>query len=137
MQRDMLDAKKILPALQAPRHGDALRRLVGARPRQLRPEVRLLLVHLEPDAPAAVPRLGRLALGHAGHVHLHWTGMVDVGARREADRRARRDVDGRRAAHREGVASDSFRLDVADEAVVLPVGCLDHVYPLARGFAAG
>jgi hypothetical protein len=62
--------------------------------------------------------------------------VVDVGRHGEAGRRAGRQVVGRRAAHGEGVAPDALRLDVADEAVVLPVRRLDDVYPFAGRFAA-
>lgn len=133
----VLDAKEIFSVLQTLWHrdGDPGSAVVG--PGELRTELGLFLVHLEPDRTRPIPCGSRLSCGHLGHVHLNRAGVIDVGVGCEADARAGRHIVCLRATHLQGITSDSCGCDVADEAIVLPMRRLDHVDPIPGWLTVG
>lgn len=98
----------------------------------------LVLQDLQPPGAGAVPRRGRLALGHEAEPGRERTGVADGGLGRVGDGGAGRDVDGQRggAARVELVARHLRRLHVGDGPVALVVGSLPHRLPVAGALAA-
>lgn len=135
----MLDPQKVVAGSQA--LGDLGRDLLGALagPRQAAGrDAGALRQDLEPHVAGAVPRGGRLARGHLGHVELQGPRVADRGLGAEPDRRPGRHALGLRplGARRELVAADLLRRHVRRGPVGLVVGRLAHVLPV-RGCRAG
>ena len=96
-----------------------------------------ILIHLEPDIALAV-KVGRVAAGRLGHVHIDGALVVDVGGDLKGDGVAGGDGQslGRGGAGLELVASHGRRVDVLDGAVVLPVLGAAGELPVGGGRSA-
>jgi hypothetical protein len=95
-----------------------------------RTDLSSLLINLEPNIAAAIPRGRCLALGHLGEVELQRARVRDAALCRETNGVAGLDLVGLGArARRELVAADGVRVDVGDRAIGLVVCRLADVLP--------
>ena len=94
------------------------------------------MVDLKPHGPVALPRANALPVRHTGEVEGHGPRVVDVGRGAIGHSGPGRDVEGPWCAgvHRLE-AANLLRVDVANEAVVLPVVGLAHILPVAPSTA--
>jgi len=94
------------------------------------------VIDLEPHGPVALPRADALSIRHTGEVKRHGPWVVDVGRGTIGHHGPGCDVEGPWGAgvHRLE-AANLLRVDVANEAVVLPVVGLAHILPVAPSTA--